>query len=504
MTFTKLKTKFTRSTFIAVFTLVVIILPLFSSIAYAAGYSDIPQNANYKTAVENLTNIGILNGTSNGKFMPNVYVSRDQFTKLLIIASGLETDAKAAMGTSAFPDVKPNNSYSGFIFVATQKGYISSMYDGKFHPADKITFAQVCTMMVRALGYTDKDVPGVWPRNYIEKANVLGLTKGFTYKNNSSIPKWSAAIMLDRMLKTEVKKASQVQLGTSSTVAASEIFGISNGLLQECIILDDSFTKTSLKQGQVQTNNGLLTVKSSKIALKPGLKYILRIQDTTVTGIYETIDRSENISVSNLAASLGTIAVTGLRANVKVDINLTSDMDYYYAGKKIDVDAAKTALKPYSALVINTDNYNKSYVVIYDPVYSKAHIVDYGDTYNLKAGDLILSNINIVRNGDLINPQDLAVNDVIYQISDIWNQQKYITVYSNKVTGWLKNYSPTRYSPESISIEAYNSSTRKNEITAYSLSKDFDLSKLEGNNFKVGQYVNLILGVDGKIVGITT
>ena len=133
-------------------------------------------------------------------------------------------------GTSIFPDVKETAWSSGYINEAIDKGYITGMTDGRFHPADYISYAQICTILVKALGYTDQDITGQWPQNYISKASLLGLTKGVNLKSNDKTPRWAAVTMINNLLDTEVK--------SSGTGTASQTFIEATGFYTKCMTVD--------------------------------------------------------------------------------------------------------------------------------------------------------------------------------------------------------------------------------------------------------------------------
>ena len=187
--------------------LLIIVLSCLSTSAFAA-YSDVPENAAYIDALNRVGALGIISGNGSGAFNPNGILSREQFAKLIVAASGLQGMANTMKGSTIFPDVDQNGWSTGYINAALSKGFMTGMPDGKFHPADGVTFAQVCTVTVKALGYTDQDVPGLWPKNYVQKASDLGLTAGVGFGYNDALPRWAAIVMIDKLLSTNVKKAN--------------------------------------------------------------------------------------------------------------------------------------------------------------------------------------------------------------------------------------------------------------------------------------------------------
>lgn len=308
----------------------------------------------YSDEISRVKALNIMDATVN----PDSILTRGEFTKAIVIASGLDDEAGLSAGPTIFPDVAPDNPYSGYINVAVSKGLMKGALDRNYHPEGTMTFAQVCTVLVSALGYTASDLPGLWPNNYILKAKALGLADGIDLKDNDSIPRWAAAVMFSRLLDTNIKKASP------------------------------------------------------------------------------------------------------------------SDQDKAFA----DVSG------------ISSDSYQLA--LITNPVYSKPEIASDVNEYTTNIGSVDLSgNPKIIKDGQLISVSQIEDNDVVYQVSDIWNTKKYILVVDNKVQGEI-----TGITSSGLEIDGKN----------YEYGSGMDLNKVLASSDeynKVGDYATLILGYDGKIVG---
>lgn len=193
-------------------------------------FYDVYGNTSYSNSVNRLSALGIISGGQGGMFYPYNNLVREEFAKMIVVESGFESLARTAKGSTIFPDVTPFGWSSGYINIAVSKGLITGMSDGKFHPSDPVTFALICTVAVKALGYTDQDVPGLWPRNYIEKAASLRLTDGINLKSSDSVPRWAAALILDRLLDTNIKKANAADpaktFADSTGVIAQNIYSV--------------------------------------------------------------------------------------------------------------------------------------------------------------------------------------------------------------------------------------------------------------------------------------
>lgn len=298
-----------------------------------AAYQDVPSGASYSDAVARVTSLGLMDAAGSS-FKPNETVTREQFSKIMVIAAGLGDTAASLSGSTAFSDIAADSEYSGYINAAISKGFITGAVDGKFHPADAVTFAQVCTAAVKVLGYTNEDVPGTWPKNYIEKAKALGLTDGITLSSGAAVPRWAMAVILNRLLATKVKstgaEAAKTLAEASGLTIASmytnyskpEIArGAVTGLILGSIDMRD---RPSVVRNTVDNNTNPATVTTGEaigideikaldvvyqVTDKSGKnRYILVIDDKVtgeITGILPNKFTPQTIQVNNVSYELG-------------------------------------------------------------------------------------------------------------------------------------------------------------------------------------------------------
>lgn len=462
---------------------VVALMLMFTSVSALGAFTDVPQNASYAEAVERISALGIVKGMGDGSFQPGETINREQFATLIVKAAGFEELAQSLAGTSIFPDIDPNGWSVGYINAALNKGYIAGMADGKFHPEESITFAQACTILVRALGYTDQEITGLWPRNFIEKAKTLGLAPGLSLSANDALPRWAAAVMIDRLLVTNVKTPAS---GTAKT------FADSSGLYTDCIVLANSQISSKLTEREVLTDKGTYYIGNEDVKLEVGNKYKLVVKNDVITNAYKVVRSVVNISVESAVDT----KITYKNAGKTETMTLPEKTIYYYQGVKQNYENLKNLLQGRTSIVLsyNDDKTGFECGIIVDPVYSQPHIVSgYGVDAKISGG-LNLSGGTMVKNGKLIGFGDLEDKDVIYQISDIWNTNKYFLVVQNKVDGKITAILPDKFAPKTVQINDKD----------YELGKDFTVNKVNATpgSFKVGDDVTLLLGSDGRAVDI--
>ena len=147
-----------------------------------AAFSDISSGSLQQTA-SILGSLGIMQGTGNNRFEPNRPLTRAEFCKLAVTAMGID-DASPYASYTIFPDVHASHWAARYVNAALRHpdfkdNYIIRGYaDGTFGPDRQLTYGEVCTMLLRMLGYKESDIGPFWPADYIAQANALGLTQG--------------------------------------------------------------------------------------------------------------------------------------------------------------------------------------------------------------------------------------------------------------------------------------------------------------------------------------
>lgn len=109
-------------------------------------HSDVQGCTLYYSAIEWLYEQGIAKGVQDPQYpskqlyQPDRPINRAEFTKLVLLASGV-IDPPAPCSADPFPDVPKKAWFAPYVCAAKQKGIISGFPDGMFKPGININFA---------------------------------------------------------------------------------------------------------------------------------------------------------------------------------------------------------------------------------------------------------------------------------------------------------------------------------------------------------------------------
>ncbi len=134
-------------------------------------FPDVDSNSTFYAAINSLAAAGVVSGYADGSFRPADPVTRAQFAKIIVLATGGYGAAPVAT-QATFPDVPFTGASYPFDFVeeAVALGIIQGYDDGLFGPSDDVTRAQIAIMIVRS-GGTKLIQP---PTSYVAPYTDLG------------------------------------------------------------------------------------------------------------------------------------------------------------------------------------------------------------------------------------------------------------------------------------------------------------------------------------------
>jgi len=120
---------------------------VYALVANEVSFADV-ENHWSKDEVNEMGSRLILTGTDSDTFVPNAYVTREQFTSLIARALGLKSDSSKL---TVFRDVAPTNVHYGDIQAAVSYGLVSGYEGGTFRPEEQVTREQMMVIVAKAM-----------------------------------------------------------------------------------------------------------------------------------------------------------------------------------------------------------------------------------------------------------------------------------------------------------------------------------------------------------------
>lgn len=117
-------------------------------------FTDVPTGNELAAYIHTAADFGVVSGYVDGTFRPTTAVRRDEATKMILRAFGLETvqSLPAGPAVTVFGDISPSDPLSGYVTTAAALGVVDGM-NGNFYPHRSITRAEVTKVIAKVLGY---------------------------------------------------------------------------------------------------------------------------------------------------------------------------------------------------------------------------------------------------------------------------------------------------------------------------------------------------------------
>lgn len=449
-----------------------------------AAFSDISSGSLQQTA-SILGSLGIMQGTGNNRFEPNRPLTRAEFCKLAVTAMGID-DASPYASYTIFPDVHASHWAARYVNAALRHpdfkdNYIIRGYaDGTFGPDRQLTYGEVCTMLLRMLGYKESDIGPFWPADYIAQANALGLTQGVSIKDaKTPVTRADAAIMLLNTLGTSTRSDGQEGSPLISRVSSSTV--------ENCILLETSETDSSLAADEALFyENGTLSARKTAGKLDRsligvyGTLVIGKKGDNVAVGVVpDTASRQETYEVVNAAADRIVTKTGAFRPNRDTPTYLSRDSSAEDSKLKSLAEVWSSIL-PGDTLHAYYNEYGSLALLAVLPGTSISHANTF--VYGIATSANIPSEYKIVKNGAVIDPSGLKKYDVV--TLDAANRQALVS--DTRVSGRYSEGGPTVSYPQEVKV--YGNSFRISDSAA-AFFKDM----------KLKDYITLLFDADGNV-----
>ncbi len=169
-------------------------------------FTDLPKDDWAYEAVMSLAKDGIVSG-SDAMVRPDDYITREEFAKIIILATGRVPNTDFSFEVPDKDEVEP----WALLYIATafEDGLLKGYEDSSVGPKDALTRAQIATVAVRALKanceHTGKSFSDVseddWYAKDVECAKVIGIVSGYedgTFRPDNTVTRKEAFAIVYR------------------------------------------------------------------------------------------------------------------------------------------------------------------------------------------------------------------------------------------------------------------------------------------------------------------
>lgn len=119
-------------------------------------FSDVADSAWYTQAVAYVYRQGLMSGTAQDQFSPDLTTNRAMLVTILYRLAG----SPAVDGGSVFTDVASGDWYANGVAWASVNGIVTGYGDGRFGPNDPITREQMAAILYRYAGFAGQSTTG--------------------------------------------------------------------------------------------------------------------------------------------------------------------------------------------------------------------------------------------------------------------------------------------------------------------------------------------------------
>lgn len=467
-----------------------------ASVAFAASFSDTVGHER-EAAIKQLAGLGLLDGYPDGTFRPENPITRAEFAKVMVYALGLKDAAEMLAGVPvAFTDVPANHWAVGYISIAASQEIVKGYPDGTFGPQNNVTYAEVITMLLRALGYGPVLDNQPWPTAYLAKATELKLHRGISFQANAPATRGDVAALVANAV--SIPKLVPIAWGPDGKPTQYGVSGSAPGTTLTTLLHDmgaESVEGWLESSPELFTNNGK-TVKLAGRAADTlvsgtdctgllGHKVRLWLNEEGKVFFVEDITPEADVVKADYASA----TTVDTDDEDGVDVDGLPIFKNYVAGV-VGMGTGEIALEDGDEITVIYEDGQPKYVVavhyawgVVDSVnttYGRILFKQYSDN-----ASIVLKDFDVVWSGAASDLDELEENDVVQYVRNASAKKAVVIVTRNAVFGEF-----TRLTGSAATIDG----------VAYSYVSD-----AVGVSYSLlGEEVVAYLNKDGEIVYMTT
>lgn len=203
-------------------------------------FADVSTSDYFFEAVEDLTSSSIISGFEDKTFRPHQSISREQASKILALALGL--DGGTAENHS-FNDVESSDYYYPYISALANAGILEGHGDGSFKPRDTLTRAQIAKILSKAFALGEQSLErspftdvtsNDWFAKYMPSLIANGITNGKTassFDPHGEVSRAQMAVFVFRCKALDPSIKGSVYVGQAVSASVLSIYDTDGELL---------------------------------------------------------------------------------------------------------------------------------------------------------------------------------------------------------------------------------------------------------------------------------
>ncbi len=428
-----------------------------------------------------LSALNIMVGDQDGNFNLDAYVTRAEMAKIAVASSSYKNQVAVGMSFSPFSDVRNDFWGAPYIQAAVSAGIVEGYIDGTFRPDGTVTYEEAITMMLKVLGYSNADFGASYPYGQIGMAESMEMTDGVYSSAGEPLTRRQVARLVCNSLDTRMKDLNTDLI----SVHDCEI-------IEDVRIISDSSVDSKLASDEIATSGGKYRIRDAAfdadyvgltgdMVIKSGKYYVAFSPDGDVV--------SNKYVVYNTSGNNIYCYEYGDNINM-VQLELASTTTCYKNSQQYTYSQLMSEMEMGDIIVVSyNDNNEVDYIN-----YSEGSLV--GPKKVIADGSLggfaTDGATKIMRDGEKVTADDIKTNDIVYYSGDL----NMVMAYSKKATGVYESASPSKDSPDTITVSGVSYPVEGMEAFG-------DLSSSGSLNY--GDTITILFGKDGnKVAGVVT
>ncbi|KAB3534751.1 hypothetical protein F8154_08490 [Alkaliphilus pronyensis] len=235
--------------------------------------------------------------------------TRAELATIVLRLSGYTDEEIVALNETAdYEDVSEDDWFAPFVGLATKEGLFGGYGNGYFGPTDEANYAQLLTVMLRALGYGDELADLAWPNGFLVKAAAVGIPVDFSIDPLAPATREVVGTTMEQSLDVALNGEEMTLAGKlgiepvevpveEPVVTALEVVDVYADNLKEVVVV---FNQEVSEETVVDGNFSLNKDKKISTAMlqEDGMTVVLTVQDKLDNQVeYElTVDKVENLA----------------------------------------------------------------------------------------------------------------------------------------------------------------------------------------------------------------